>query len=79
MSEEASAVRRRDRFAVLMALTALGVSWPVLELLSRNVEFFVVRRTSRWEIVGMGLLLAIGVPLLVAVVGSLRGTVGAVV
>ena len=79
MSDEASVASRRDRFAVLMALTALGVSWPVLELLSRNVEFFVVRRTSRWEIVGLGLLLAIGVPLVVAVIGSFRGTVGWVV
>ncbi len=79
MSDEASAVSRRDRFAVLIALTALGVSWPVLELLSRNVEFFVVRRTSRWEIVGLGLLLAVGVPLAVAAIGSFRGTVGLVV
>ncbi len=79
MSDEAPVVSRRDRFAALIALTALGVSWPVLELLSRNVEFFVVRRTSRWEIVGLGLLLAIGVPLAVAAIGSFRGTVGLVV
>ncbi len=79
MSEEAVVVSRRDRFAVLVASTALGVSWPVLELLSRNVEFFVVRRTPRWEIVGLGLLLAIGIPLLVALVGSFRGRAGSMV
>jgi arylsulfatase A-like enzyme len=79
MSDEAPVVSRGDRFAVLMAFTALGVSWPVLELLSRNVEFFVVRRTSRWEIVGVGLLVAIAVPLVVAVIGSFRGRVGSVV
>ena len=76
MSDEASVVSRRDRFAVLVAFTALGVSWPVLELLSRNVEFFVVRRTPRWEIVGLGLLLAIGIPVVVALIGSFRGRAG---
>ncbi|MDH3302273.1 MAG: sulfatase-like hydrolase/transferase [Acidimicrobiia bacterium] len=79
MNEEASPVTRRDRFAVLVAFTALGVSWPVLELLSRNVEFFVVRRTPRWEIVGLALLLAFGVPLVVALAGSLRGRAGMMV
>jgi hypothetical protein len=27
-------------------LTALGATWPVLDLLGRNAEFFVARRSS---------------------------------
>jgi hypothetical protein len=70
------AATRFDRFAALAVLTALGVTWPVLDLLGRNAEFFVARRSPKWEIVALSLALAVGVPLLVALVGSLPGRLG---
>jgi len=70
---------RIDRFAALAALTALGATWPVLDLLGRNAEFFIARRSPQLEILGLGLILALGIPILVALLGSLPGRAGAVI
>lgn len=76
MTSRSGTTDRFDRFAALLALTSLGVTWPVLDLLGRNAAFFVARRSPTWEIIGLGLLLAIGIPLVAALLGSLPGLVG---
>lgn len=76
MAAERQAPTRFDRFAALAVLTALGVTWPVLDLLGRNAEFFVARRSPKWEIVVLASALAVGIPLMVALIGSLPGRFG---
>lgn len=68
---------RFDRFAALVVLTAFGVTWPVLQLLGENAEFFLARRSPGQEIVGLALAATLLVPTIVGLVGSLPGRVGA--
>jgi hypothetical protein len=59
---------RLDRFAVLVVLTAMAISRPLLDLLGENAEFFLARRAPRGDIITVGLLLGIGLPLLIGLV-----------
>lgn len=65
-----------ERFAALVVLTVLGISWPILELLGNNAEFFLARNATKWETVltavGIGLVL----PGLVGLLGLLPGKAG---
>lgn len=67
---------RFDRFAALVVLTLFGVTWPILDLLGRNAEFFLARRSPKGEIVVLALLAIVVIPVAVAVLGSLPGRVG---
>ena len=63
----------------MVALAALALSWPVLDLLGRNAEFFVARGSSVTEILLLLLALAVGVPLVLALPTLLPGWVGRIV
>ncbi|MGH3011238.1 MAG: sulfatase-like hydrolase/transferase, partial [Gaiellaceae bacterium] len=61
----------------LAGLSALAVAQPLFDLLSRNVEFFAVRGSSRWDVVLFALGVVVLPPLLLlgfeALAGLLRG------
>ncbi len=67
------------RISALVALAALGVAWPVLDILGRNAEFFVARGSGRGEIIVLMLALGIGVPALAALPGLIPGKPGIVI
>ncbi|HEY7565613.1 MAG TPA: sulfatase-like hydrolase/transferase, partial [Acidimicrobiia bacterium] len=71
-----SRVRRFDHCAALAVLTALGISWPVLELLGNNAEFFLARSATKGETILAAIALGLLAPLLVGLVGLLPGKVG---
>lgn len=77
---KSSAVRpedtRLDRFAALVVLTLFGLTWPVLDLLGRNAEFFLARRSAKTEIVALALAAIVGIPVLTGLLGSLPGRAG---
>lgn len=50
----------------ILGLVALGIAYPVLDLLGRNANFFVARDAPRWEPIGLALVLTGLVPLLTA-------------
>ena len=70
---------RVDRFAAVAVLTLFALTWPVLDLLGRNAEFFLARRSPKSEIVYLTLLATLLVPALFGLLGSLRGRLGLVV
>jgi hypothetical protein len=67
---------RFDRFAALVVLTVFGLTWPILDLLGRNAEFFLARRSPKTEIVALSVISVIVIPVIVGVAGSLPGRVG---
>lgn len=67
---------RLDRFTVLVVLAAMAVSRPLLDLLGENAEFFLARRAPRQDIIIIGLVLGIALPLLAGVFGLLGGRLG---
>jgi len=67
---------RFDRFAALVVLTTFGVTWPVLDLLGQNAEFFLARRSAKTEIVVLAVVGTILVPGLLGLIGSLPGRLG---
>lgn len=71
-----SADTRFDRFSALIALTLFGLTWPVLDLLGRNAEFFLARRSAKTEIVIMALTAILVIPVGIGILGSLPGRVG---
>jgi hypothetical protein len=71
------AASRFDRFAALVVLTVFGLTWPVLELLGENAEFFLARRSPKLEIVALALVMALVVPMLIGLLGALPGRSGA--
>ncbi len=67
---------RWDRFAILVVLVAMGVSRPLLDLLGENAEFFLARRSPRIDIVVVGLVLGLGVPLVIGILAVPGGRLG---
>ena len=67
---------RFDRFSALVVLTALGITWPVLDLLGRNAEFFLARRSPKTEIVVLALIATLVIPALIGLTGILPGQAG---
>lgn len=69
-----SEVRYRDVIGSVLALASLAVAQPVLDLLSRNAEFFTARQAPTGDIVLLGVLVAVVLPasLAVAVLGLFR-------
>jgi hypothetical protein len=52
------------------------MTWPVLELLGNNAEFFLARHSPKVEILLLGVVLALGLPAFLAALGSLPGKGG---
>jgi hypothetical protein len=65
-----------DRFLLITGVAVLGLTWPVLQLLADNAEFFLARDSSRLEILLLGISLTFLVPALIGLLGSLPGRVG---
>jgi hypothetical protein len=55
----------------LAGLSALAVAQPLFDLLSRNVEFFAVRGSSRWDVVFFALGIVVLPPLLLVALEAL--------
>jgi Sulfatase len=62
----------------LAGLSAVAVAQPVFDLLSRNVEFFAVRGSTRWDIVFFAIGLVVIPPLVLLALEALAGLVHAV-
>jgi hypothetical protein len=60
---------RFDRFAAAVALAGLGLSWPVLDVLGNNAEFFLARHLTRGKVVGLALTVALVVPAVAGLLG----------
>jgi hypothetical protein len=60
----------------LAGLSALAVAQPLFDLLSRNVEFFAVRGSTRWDVVFFALAIVVLPPLLLLAVEALGGLAG---
>ncbi|MCI0678154.1 MAG: sulfatase-like hydrolase/transferase [Actinobacteria bacterium] len=67
-----------DRFAMAAGLTVLGITWPVLQLLAENAEFFLARDSTRLEIVLLTLALLVMVPTVIGALAALPGRPGRV-
>lgn len=67
---------RFERFSALAVLTAFGLTWPVLELLGQNAEFFLARRSPKSEIVVLATAATLVIPAVVGLIGSLPGRFG---
>jgi Sulfatase len=65
-----------DRFAALVVLTVFGLTWPILDLLGRNAEFFLARRSPKGEIVVLALVAVVLAPVAIGALGSLPGRPG---
>ena len=57
----------------LAGLSAVAVAQPVFDLLSRNVEFFAVRGSTRWDIVFFAVGLVVIPPLVLLTLEALAG------
>ena len=66
----------RARIQIAIALGALGLAWPILDILGRNAEFFIARGSTREEIVQVLVMLAALVPILASLPASLPGRLG---
>lgn len=75
-SAQRHADNRVDRFAAIFVLTVFGLTWPVLDLLGRNAEFFLARRSPRVEIIALAVVALVVVPAIVGLIGSLPGRGG---
>ena len=58
-------VQTLDIFVACVALFVLAVAQPLLGLLGRNAEFFLAHAATRIDIVLLGFVLAVGIPVLV--------------
>lgn len=63
-SNEGRRISTADVLLACVALFVLAVSLPLLDLLGRNAEFFLAHASSRLDIIALGLLLAVALPLL---------------
>ena len=68
--------RKFERWSAVSVLTTLGLSWPVLELVGNNAEFFLARNSSRWETATTALVIGLVIPGLVGLLGLFPGKVG---
>lgn len=68
-----------ERASAIVILVVFGLTWPVLELLAENAEFFLARKSQRLEILGLGLVLLVAAPLLLSLLGIIPGRIGSIV
>lgn len=59
-----------------MALTVFAVTWPILDLLGENAEFFLAHGSSRFEILTVGVVLLLVIPAAGAALTLVPGRVG---
>jgi hypothetical protein len=57
----------------LAGLSALAIAQPLFDLLSRNVEFFAVRGSTRWDVVLFAVGIVVLPPLLLVALEALAG------
>ncbi len=69
---------RLDRWSAVLVLAITAISWPILEVLGNNAEFFIARGSTKAEIWLLVLILAIGLPLLLAAATLLPGRGGTI-
>jgi hypothetical protein len=70
---------RLDRFAAIVVLALFALTWPVIDLLGRNAEFFLARRSPKGEIVYLALIATLLIPIALALLGVLPGRGGSVI
>jgi hypothetical protein len=59
-----------------VVLVLFGVTWPVLQLLADNAEFFLARDSSRTEMILLALALVVGLPAAVGALAAIPGRFG---
>lgn len=67
---------RLDRVALPLALATVALAAPLLDLLGRNAEFFLSRRSPRIDVIVFALVIGFGIPLLVGALGWATGHLG---
>ncbi len=67
---------RFDRIALPLALATMALAAPLLDLLGRNAEFFLSRRSPRIDVVVFALVIGVGIPLLFGALGWATGRLG---
>jgi hypothetical protein len=65
---QAKEVRALDIFLACVALFVLAVAQPLLGLLGRNAEFFLAHVASQFDIVLVGVILAVAAPVLIGLI-----------
>lgn len=60
---------RFDRFALPLALATMALAAPLLDLLGRNAEFFLSRRSPRIDVIVFAVVIGLGIPLLFGALG----------
>jgi len=72
-----------DVITSIVVMFVFAVAQPLLDLLGRNAEFFLARATPQLDILILGLILAVGIPLLlglvVAGINKINATAGEIV
>jgi hypothetical protein len=66
---EANEPTQFERFAAGVALAGLGLSWPVLDVLGNNAEFFLARNLTRLNMVALVLTIAMVIPGVAGLIG----------
>ena len=74
-----TAMSRATRIRVALALGAFALAWPILDILGRNAEFFIARGSTRSEVIGILLLLAVALPIIASLPAALPGRFGRLV
>jgi hypothetical protein len=67
-SASAAAYAQRAGITSIVVMFVFAVAQPLLDLLGRNAEFFLARATPQLDILMLGLILAVGIPLLLGLV-----------
>ena len=66
----------RDRFAAIVAVISLGISWPILETIGGSPPFFLARDATRLDVVATAVCLGLVLPMLAGSVALLPGRWG---
>ena len=65
-----------DRFAIPTALVALGISWPILQLVGQAPPFFIARHSPVLDIVVFGVAIGVLVPVVAGLIAVVPGRLG---
>lgn len=67
---------RRDMASAVVVLSVFGLTWPVLDLLGENAEFFLAHDSSRFEILTLAVVLLLVIPAFLAALTLVPGRIG---